>query len=239
MRLSERKLNQIRDVTIEIDILVNAFASCMIRMGNTHVICSANIEQQVPRFLKGKNRGWVTAEYGMLPNSTSERMTRESNQSKISGRTMEIQRLISRSLRASIDLKALGERQVIVDCDVINADGGTRTASITGGYVALHLAMRKLVDQKIIKSNPLKMQIAAISCGIRDDEILLDLDYSEDSTADVDANFIFASNGSIVEIQACAEQNTFSSSQLSDMMILAQKGAEQLFTAQNKVLLST
>ena len=238
MRHLGRKPHQLRDIIIETDVLLNAFASCMIKIGSTHVICSATIDQHVPRFLKGKYHGWLTAEYSMLPTATSERTNRESAQGRVGGRTMEIQRLIGRSLRAAIDTKALGERQVIIDCDVINADGGTRTAAITGGYVALHIAMRKLVEQKVIAKNPLKTQVAAISCGIYDGKVLVDLDYAEDSSADVDANFIFASDGSIIETQSCAEKASFSPAQLVEMLTLAQEAATKLFAEQNKALLA-
>ena len=177
LRPSKRKNNQMREVSVEKNILNNAEGSCLIKFGNTQVICSASLENSVPRFLKGKNSGWITAEYGMLPRSTGQRMQRESTKGGQSGRTQEIQRLIGRSLRSMIDLKLLGEKQIIIDCDVINADGGTRTAAITGSYIALHLAIRSLLDQRIIKSNPLKCQIAAISCGVYEGQTNVDLDY--------------------------------------------------------------
>lgn len=191
MRPSKRKNNQLRKILIEPNVLNHAEGSCIIKFGNTHVICSASFDDTVPRFLKGQNKGWATAEYGMLPRSTNQRMRRESSNGKQGGRTLEIQRLIGRSMRAAIDLNLLGERQILIDCDVINADGGTRTAAITGSYVALHLAIRNLMDRKILRKNPLTSQIAAISCGIYNGETIVDLDYDEDSTAEVDANFVF------------------------------------------------
>ena len=178
MRPSGRKFNQLREISIEPSILKHAEGSCIVKFGNTHVICSASIDESVPRFLKGRGNGWVTAEYGMLPRSTKERMQRESSSGKQGGRTLEIQRLIGRSMRAAVDLKVLGERQIYIDCDVVNADGGTRTAAITGSYVALHLAIRTMMDKKIIRTNPLIAQVAAISCGIYKGKAVLDLYYA-------------------------------------------------------------
>lgn len=237
MRHSKRKNNELRKIVIEPNILVNADGSCLIKCGNTHVICSATLETKVPQFLRGQNQGWVTAEYGMLPRSTKDRIKREASQGKPNGRTQEIQRLIGRSLRSSIDLKALGERQIIIDCDVINADGGTRTAAITGSYVALHLAIRSLIAKKIIKTNPLITQIVGISCGIYQGQAILDLDYLEDSEADVDANFVFAGDGNIIELQGSAEKKPFSEEQLIELIKLAKEGAGQLFKIQNSLLL--
>lgn len=238
MRPSGRKFNQLRDIIIETGVLLNnPHGSCMIKIGNTHVICSATVDENVPRFLRNQGQGWLTAEYGMLPASTNSRIKREAAQGKVGGRTQEIQRLIGRSLRAAIDLKALGERQILIDCDVINADGGTRTASITGSYVALHLALSNLVKQHVIKTHPLTTQIAAISCGIYKDHAIVDLDYPEDSDAEVDANFVFTSNGDLVEIQGSAEGAPFSPAQLNEMMDLAKAASEKLFAAQNKALL--
>lgn len=237
MRPSKRKNNQLRDISIEPNILKNAEGSCIIRFGNTEVICSASYDNSVPRFLKGKGSGWITAEYGMLPRSTDQRMQRESSSGRQSGRTQEIQRLIGRSIRASCDLKLLGERQIQIDCDVINADGGTRTAAITGSYVALHLAIRKLIDKRILKDNPLKTQIAAVSCGIYKGEIILDLDYLEDSNAEVDANFVFNSNGKIIELQATGEAGDMSVDQIINMTKISSEAASKLFQMQNKVLL--
>lgn len=236
-RPSKRKNDQIREVTIEKNILRNADGSCLIKFGNTHVICAASFDDTVPRFLKGKNSGWITAEYGMLPSSTNDRMQREVTKGGPGGRTYEIQRLISRSLRSVVDLKVLGERQIIVDCDVINADGGTRTAAITGGYVALHLAIRSLMDRRIIRQNPLKHQLSAISCGIYKGNVIVDLDYVEDSAAEVDANFVFSSSGNLVEVQATGEEHEFSSEQLAEMIKLAKEATAKLFQIQNKILL--
>jgi ribonuclease PH len=237
MRPSGRKPNQIRDVVIESGVLLNNHASCIIKIGNTHVICSASVDTQMPRFLRGSNQGWITAEYGMLPNATSQRTKRESAQGKQSGRSQEIQRLIGRSLRAAADLKLLGERQIIIDCDVINADGGTRTAAITGGYVALHLMLGQLVKERVIRTNPLKIQIAAISCGIYNNQVISDLDYVEDSNADMDANFIFDSNGGIIELQATAEKDPCTEEQFISMLKVAQSAVPNLFAAQTKALL--
>ncbi len=237
MRPSKRKNNQIREVSIEANILKSAEGSCLIRFGDTEVICSASYENSVPRFLKGSGSGWITAEYGMLPRSTDQRMQRESSSGKQSGRTQEIQRLIGRSLRASCNLALLGEKQIYIDCDVINADGGTRTAAITGSYVALHLAIRKLLSKKIIKDNPLTTQIAAISCGIYKGQIIADLDYAEDSSAEVDANFVFNANGKIIELQATGENGNMSIEQVIEMSQLALEASSKLFKLQNKILL--
>lgn len=237
MRPSKRKNNQLRPVIIETSSILNAEGSCLIKCGNTHVMCSANVENNVPPFLRGQNQGWITAEYGMLPSSTNSRIKREAVQGKQTGRTQEIQRLIGRSLRACIDLKALGERQIIIDCDVINADGGTRTTAITGSYIALQLAIRSLINKKMIKSNPLITQVAAISCGIYKGQTVADLDYLEDSEAEVDANFIFASTGHLIEIQACAEKAPFSEEQLQEMLKLAKEGVNELFKIQNQILI--
>jgi ribonuclease PH len=237
MRPSKRKNNQIRPVTIETAIMLNATGSCLIKCGNTHVMCSATVENTVPSFLRGQGQGWITAEYGMLPGSTNGRIKRESVQGKQTGRSQEIQRLIGRSLRACIDLKALGERQIIIDCDVINADGGTRTTAITGGYIALQLAIRTLMNKRLIKVNPLITQVAAISCGIYKGQAVADLDYLEDCDADVDANFIFAGTGHIIEVQACAEKVPFSDEQLVEMLGLAKLAASELFKIQNHALL--
>lgn len=237
MRPSGRKPNQIRDVVIESGVLLNNRASCMIKIGNTHVICSASMDTQVPRFLRGSNQGWITAEYGMLPNATTQRTKRESSQGKPSGRSQEIQRLIGRTLRVAVDLKLLGERQIIIDCDVINADGGTRTASITGGYVALHLMLGQLVKERVIRASPLKTQIAAISCGIYNNQVISDLDYIEDSDADMDANFVFASNGGLIELQATAEKEPCTEEQFASMLKIAQNSIPNLFAAQTKALL--
>lgn len=237
MRPSKRKNDELRQVIIETNFLNNAEGSCMIKFGSTHIICSASIDETVPGFLRGKNQGWLTAEYGMLPRSTHQRMKREATQGKASGRTQEIQRLIGRSLRAVVDLKTLGERQILIDCDVINADGGTRTAAITGSYIALYLAIQNLASKKLLKSNPIISQVAAISCGIRNNEVILDLDYVEDSDAAVDANFVFSSSGKLIEIQGSAEKEPFSEEQFFEMLKIAKKGASELFALQNKALL--
>lgn len=236
MRPSKRKYNQLRPTSIELAPIIKANGSCLIKCGNTHIICSATIENTVPYFLRGQNKGWLTAEYAMLPCSTSGRIKRESVLGKQSGRTQEIQRLIGRSLRACLDLKILGERQIIIDCDVINADGGTRTTAITGGYIALHLAIIQLLEKKILKTNPLISQVAAISCGIYNDQTIVDLDYIEDSEADVDANFVFSNNGNIIEIQGSAEKVPFTDVQLQEMLKLARDAANELFQIQSQVL---
>ncbi|WP_375330208.1 ribonuclease PH [Candidatus Tisiphia endosymbiont of Nemotelus uliginosus] len=238
MRAFDRKNNQLRNISIEPSVLLNADGSCLVKFGNTHVICSATYETNVPPFLRGQNQGWISAEYGMLPRSTHQCMKRESTQGKQSGRTQEIQRLIGRSMRTAINLKALGEKQIILDCDVINADGGTRTAAITGSYIALHLAIRALIARKVIKTNPLIRQVAAISCGIYKGQPIVDLDYLEDSNAEVDANFVFADNGNIIEIQSTAEKTPFSEEQFYAMLQLARSATSDLFKLQNQILLS-
>lgn len=237
IRPSKRKNNQLREISIEKNVLNHADGSCLIKFGNTQVICSASLDESVPRFLKGKNSGWITAEYGMLPRSTNQRMQREASKGSQSGRTHEIQRLIGRSLRSIVNLRSLGERQIIIDCDVINADGGTRCASITGSYVALHLAIRSLMARKMLRNNPLKCQIAAVSCGIYKEQAIVDLDYIEDSGAEVDANFVLNSNGNLVELQATGEENDFSQEQFMEMLKMAQEASAKLFQIQNKVLL--
>lgn len=239
MRPSGRDFNEIREVSIEVNVLDNALGSCMIKLGGTHVICSVSVDNYLPQFLKGSNSGWLTAEYGMLPNCSDQRIRREAMSGKQTGRTVEIQRLISRSLRASVDLKLLGPRQVIVDCDVINADGGTRTAAITGGYVALSIAMEKLVQRKILKKNPIKSQIAAISCGIYGGKVVADLDYKEDSNAIVDANFVLDSNNNIIEVQGTGEGGVFTRDQLVDMTDAAIDATKKLFLVQNEAILKT
>jgi len=237
MRPSGRKFNQLREISIEPSILKYAEGSCLVKFDNTHVMCSASLDDSVPRFLKGKGNGWITAEYGMLPRSTKDRMNREASNGKQGGRTLEIQRLIGRSMRAAVDLKALGERQIYIDCDVINADGGTRTAAITGSYIALHLAIRFMMEKKIIKTNPLITQVAAISCGIYKGRAVIDLDYAEDSTAEVDANFVFNQKGNLIEIQGTGEESDFTTEQLLEMLKIASEGCRELFRLQNQVLL--
>lgn len=235
-RPSGRNFDQLRDVTFELDYAPQAEGSCLIKCGNTHVLCTATIEDKVPPFLKGKGEGWVTAEYGMLPRSTADRMDREAARGKQSGRTQEIQRLIGRSLRGVIDLKALGEKQIIIDCDVLRADGGTRTAAITGGYIALFAACVKAAKQGRIKTMPITKQVAAISCGIYKGQAVLDLDYLEDSSAQADANFILTDTGQIIEIQATAETDPFSETLFQEMFTLARKGIKELSTMQAKLI---
>ena len=236
MRPSGRQNNELRKVTFEMDYTKHAEGCCLIKSGDTHVLCTATVEDRVPPWMKGQNRGWVTAEYGMLPRSTGERMGREAARGKQSGRTQEIQRLIGRALRAVVDLDKLAEFQVILDCDVLQADGGTRTAAITGAYVALRQALQSLVDLNLLKEVPLVDSVSAISCGIYKGEPVLDLDYAEDSTAEADANFILTGSGKIVEIQATAEDYAFSREQFNQLLDLAEKGTQELKTMQYNVL---
>ena len=233
MRPSGRKLDELRNVSIETNITMHAEGSCLIKMGNTHVICTATVEDRVPPFIKGSGLGWVTAEYGMLPRSTGSRMRREAASGKQGGRTVEIQRLIGRSLRAGVDRLSLGERQITIDCDVIQADGGTRCASITGGWMALRLAIDNLMDSNIILTDPLVSPVAAISCGIYAGQPVLDLDYSEDSEAGVDGNFIMLENGNLIETQISAESATYSRDQLNSLIDLEEKGTSELFDIQS------
>ena len=232
MRPSGRKLDELRNVSIETNITMHAEGSCLIKMGNTHVICTATVEDRVPPFIKGSGLAWVTAEYGMLPRSTGSRMRREAASGKQGGRTVEIQRLIGRSLRAGVDRLSLGERQITIDCDVIQADGGTRCASITGGWMALRLAIDNLMDSNIILTDPLVSPVAAVSCGIYAGQPVLDLDYSEDSEAGVDGNFIMLENGNLIETQISAESATYSRDQLNSLIDLAEKGTSELFDIQ-------
>ena len=213
-----------------------AEGSCLIQFGDTHVLCTASVQQRVPPWMRDSGRGWITAEYGMLPRATAERTDREAARGKQTGRTQEIQRLIGRSLRAVANLPAMAELQIRVDCDVLQADGGTRTASITGGYVALHLACQKLVKLGILKSVPLTDHVAAISCGIVGGVPVLDLDYQEDSAAETDANFVFTGLGAIVEVQATAEQKPFTEATLLEMVALARQGIGELIVLQNQAL---
>ena len=227
-RPSGRSAEQMRPVSFEPHFSPYAEGSCLICIGQTHVICTASVDERVPPFLRGTAKGWVTAEYGMLPRATHSRMDREAARGKQSGRTQEIQRLIGRSLRAVTDLSALGERQIKIDCDVIRADGGTRTASISGAWVALSLACEHLLQKGDITRSPLRDQVAAISCGLTAAGAVLDLDYDEDSTAETDANFVLTAIGGIVEIQCTAEQNPFTAEQFSNMLGLAQAGCANL-----------
>ena len=236
MRPSGRKLNEMRSVEIETEVTKHAEGSCLIKMGDTHVLCTATIEDRVPSFIKGSGLGWVTAEYGMLPRSTSSRMRRESTAGKQGGLTVEIQRLIGRSLRAGVDRLALGERQITVDCDVIQADGGTRCASITGGWVALKLAINKLLKTGAVLSDPLISPVAAISCGIYAGQAVLDLDYPEDCEAGVDGNFIMLENGQMIETQMSAEGATYSRAQMNQLLDLAEAGVASLVEAQLKAV---
>ena len=235
-RPSGRKHNEKRAVSVEIGTSKYAEGSCLIRFGDTHVLCTASVEERVPPFLRGQGIGWITAEYGMLPRSTHTRTDREAARGKQSGRTLEIQRLIGRSLRAVTDTKALGERQVRIDCDVIQADGGTRTAAITGGYIALYLALTNLVSKQVLPRVPLSDQVAAISCGIYKGYPVLDLDYSEDSSAEADCNFVLTGTGGIIEIQATAEKEPFSPSIFDELTDLAKCGVAELVRLQKTVL---
>ena len=233
MRISGRANNELRKVEIIPDFLEHAEGSCLISFGNTKVICAATVENKVPPFLKGTGTGWISAEYSLLPRSTSIRTEREAVKGKQTGRTHEIQRLIGRSLRAAFSLDNFGERQIKIDCDVIQADGGTRTASICGACVAIGLAIKKMR----LKVNPFRNLVAAVSCGIVDGKVLLDLDFSEDSRAEVDANFVMIDTGGLVEIQATGEKNVFESSQLMEMLEFSRQGINQIFKIQKDILL--
>ena len=235
MRPSNRAPNQMREVTIEVGVNKYAEGSCLIKFGNTHVLCNASVEERVPPFLKGKKQGWISAEYSMLPRSTHSRMSRDNN-GKPNGRALEIQRLIARSLRSTVNLNKLGERQITIDCDVIQADGGTRCAAITGGFVALNLAVNKILAQGLIKENPLINSVAAISCGIYNGEVILDLDYEEDSKCEVDSNFILNQNGEIIEVQATAEKGSMSFLQMTQVYELSKQAALQLLKIQQSVI---
>ena len=233
MRPSKRAPDEVRAVTIERGFSKHAEGSCLIKFGDTHVLCTASLEDRVPPWLRGGGKGWVTAEYGMLPRSTGSRMRREASSGKQSGRTQEIQRLIGRSLRAVVDMGALGERQISLDCDVIQADGGTRTASITGAYIALKECLDWMQTREMIGGNVLKDNVAAISCGIFEGTPVLDLDYDEDSEAETDANFVMTGSGGIVEIQGTAEGAPFSEEEFNKLIGLAKKGITELVDLQN------
>jgi len=235
-RPSGRNADELREIEIITNFSKYAEGSCLIKCGDTHVLCSASVEERVPGWMKNTGKGWVTAEYGMLPRSTHSRMDREAARGKQSGRTQEIQRLIGRSLRAVVDMEKLGERQIRVDCDVIQADGGTRTASITGGYVALALALQHLEKIGVIDESPLIDSVSAISCGVYNGVAVLDLDYAEDSHADTDANFVITGNGGICEIQGTAEKEPFSEKEFLDMLSLAKKGCVELNKVQENAL---
>ena len=232
MRPSKRAPDELRSVTLEKGVARYAEGSCLVSFGNTKVLCTASLEEKGPPWLRGSGRGWVTAEYAMLPRATHERTRREVTSGKPSGRTQEIQRLIGRSLRAVTDLAALGEKQIIVDCDVLQADGGTRTASITGAWVALHDAIAWMKARNIIKANVLRDHVAAVSCGLYGGEAVLDLDYAEDSEADADANFVMTGTGGIVEVQGTAETEPFSQEQFDRLMLLARQGIAELVSLQ-------
>ncbi len=232
MRPSGREADALRRVSFERAVSRHAEGSCLVKFGHTHVLCTASIEERTPPWLKGQGKGWVTAEYGMLPRATNERTRREAANGKQSGRTQEIQRLIGRSLRAVIDLTALGERQILVDCDVLQADGGTRTAAITGAWVALKDAVNWMQARDMVNNNPLTDQVAAVSCGLYGGEAVLDLDYEEDSEADADANFVMTGAGGIVEIQCTAETSAFSEDDFAKLMGLAKKGINELIELQ-------
>jgi ribonuclease PH len=231
MRPSNRALDEMRSIKIETNVTRHAEGSCLIKVGDTHVLCTASVDERVPPFIKGSGLGWVTAEYGMLPRATHTRMRREAKNGQ-SGRTQEIQRLIGRALRAGVDRVAMGERQITVDCDVIQADGGTRCASITGGWVALSLAVQKLMKAGDIKTSPLISPVSAVSCGIYAGQPLLDLDYPEDSEAGVDGNFVMTGSAGLIEIQMSAEGSIFSRAQMDQLLDLAIKGSAELTKAQ-------
>ncbi len=232
MRPSKRKPDELRRVSFERGFSIHAEGSCLIKFGNTHVLCTASLEERLPPWLKGQGRGWVTAEYGMLPRATNQRTRREVTSGHPSGRTQEIQRLIGRALRAVVDLPKLGERQISIDCDVIQADGGTRTAAITGSWIALHDCLKWMEARSMIKEGVLRDQVAAVSAGIYNGTCVLDLDYPEDSEADADANFVMTGSGGIVEVQGTAEREPFSQERFDELMNLARKGIKELISLQ-------
>ncbi len=236
MRPTGRAADQLREISLETAVSRYAEGSCLAKFGQTHVLCTASVEQGVPGWLKGQGRGWVTGEYGMLPRATHTRGRREAAQGKQSGRTQEIQRLIGRSLRSVVDTKLLGDRTITLDCDVIQADGGTRTAAITGAWVALARACKYLVEEKVIKENPVTGQVAAISCGVFEGTGVLDIDYAEDSNAEVDCNFVMAGDGRLIEIQATGEKRPFSDEEFAELMRLAKLGCGALFELQRKAV---
>lgn len=236
MRPSKRALDELRPVSLERAVARYAEGSCLVKFGETHVLCTASLEDKPPMWLRGQGRGWVTAEYAMLPRATNTRTRRESTSGKQSGRTQEIQRLIGRSLRAVVDLQALGERQITLDCDVLQADGGTRTAAITGAWVALHDCLKWMRARSIIKDMPIRDHVAAVSCGVTRGTPVLDLDYAEDSTAETDANFVMTGSGGLVEVQATAEGAVFTDEQLTAMMGLARSGIMQLVDLQKSAV---
>ena len=237
MRPSRRAPDQLRPVSLERGVVKYAEGSCMVKFGDTHVLVTATLEERLPPWLKGQGRGWVTAEYGMLPRATLERTRHEASAGKQNGRTIEIQRLIGRSLRATIDLEALGERQITVDCDVIQADGGTRTAAITGGWVALSDCLNWMKARDMLRGNPLRDHVAAVSCGVHNAVAVLDLDYAEDSQADTDANFVMTGAGHIVEVQGTAEKIPFTQEQFLALLVLARKGIDKLVDLQKMAVM--
>jgi len=234
MRSSGRAADQMRSITMEAGFTRHAEGSCLVSFGDTRVLCTASIETSLPSWLRGKGRGWVTGEYGMLPRATHTRGAREAARGKQSGRTQEIQRLIGRSLRAVVELEKLGERQIVLDCDVLQADGGTRTASISGAWVALRLAVDTLLASKLIEADPIRQKVAAVSCGIHSGRALLDLDYEEDSTAGADGNFVLTQDGNIVEAQVTAEGECYDEEGLLRLLRLARIGCAEIFTAQDR-----
>jgi len=236
MRPSGRAVACLRPISLDIDVNKFAEGSCLVRFGDTHVLCTASVEENTPGWLRNSGKGWITAEYGMLPRATGSRMDREAARGRQSGRTQEIQRLIGRSLRAVANLSGFGERQIRIDCDVLQADGGTRTAAITGGYVALYLAFRHMQEIGVLSTIPLTDQVAAISCGICEGQAVLDLDYAEDSTAQADANFVLTSRGGIVEVQTTAEQEPFARTQFDALFELAEAGIRELTALQRQTL---
>ena len=236
-RPSGRAHDEMRKVSLEPGFSLHAEGSCMVRFGNTHVLCTASVEDRVPPFMRGQGKGWVTAEYGMLPRATHTRGDREAARGKQSGRTQEIQRLIGRALRSIVDLQALGERQIKIDCDVIQADGGTRTASITGAYVALYQACSLMQSRKMIKDIPLSSEVVAVSCGLYQDHAVLDLDYAEDSNAQADANFVMTGKGEIIEIQATGEEAPLTKEKFAALLDLAEKGCGELVRLQRRSII--
>lgn len=235
-RPSGRAADALRTIELTTDVTKYAEGSCLVKFGDTHVLCTATVEEKVPGWMKNTGKGWITAEYGMLPRSTHQRMDREAAKGRQSGRTQEIQRLVGRALRSVVDMEAMGERQIRIDCDVLQADGGTRTAAITGGYVALYCAFQHLIRVKLCTKIPMKHSVAAISCGIVGGIPVLDLDYAEDSTAETDANFVITGNGGIVEIQGTAEREPFTDEQFQSLFDLAKAGCRELAGLQKKAL---
>ena len=235
-RPSNRSYNELRKIVLEVNVSKYAEGSCMAKFGNTHVICTASVDNKLPPWLRNSGKGWITAEYGMLPRSTHSRIDREVTKGKPSGRTQEIQRLIGRSLRSTVDLKKLGENQIKIDCDVIQADGGTRTASITGAWVALYQAIQSLLKSGKIIENPILDQVSAISCGIWNNQEILDLDYEEDSVAETDGNFVLTASNGIVELQTTAEKKPFNKEQFLNLLRLAELGTNKIFEIQKSVL---